>query len=177
MTIRALPLPARVAVDGIDAAGKTTLADELAGVVPGAARVSADEFLRPERERYRRGRESPEGFYEDSFDHERLRAAVLAEMLVIVDGVFLLRPELDDLWTFRIFVAVHLKEAVRRGVERDAARHASREAAKRLYRTRYAPGQRLYLDAVRPRERADAVVDNNDPDAPVLTAGGGAARR
>ena len=54
-----LPAPARVAIDGVYAAGKTTLADELAARIA-AARLSADDFLRSPEERYRRGRESPE---------------------------------------------------------------------------------------------------------------------
>jgi uridine kinase len=66
-----LPHPIRVAVDGPDAAGKTVLADELgeALVARGRAviRASVDGFHRP-RERYRRGPDSPEGYYEDSFD-------------------------------------------------------------------------------------------------------------
>jgi uridine kinase len=156
-TIPRLALPARIAVDGVDAAGKTTLADELARRV-GAARLSADDYHRPPDERYRRGRESPEGYYLDSFDHDRLRRAVLAQDgLLIVDGIFLLRPELNDLWDFRIFVHVELEEAIRRGVERDGAE------TEPLYRRRYVPGQRIYLEQVRPRELADVVVDNTAP--------------
>ena len=60
-----LPLPAHVAVDGPDAAGKTMLADELARAIESAGtvvtHVSADDFLRPAKERHRRGRASPEG--------------------------------------------------------------------------------------------------------------------
>jgi uridine kinase len=161
--ISRLRLPARVAVDGVDAAGKTTLAGELAERA-GAARLSADEFLRPAEERYRRGRESPEGYYLDSFDHRRLRNAVLAERgLVIVDGIFLLRPELNDLWTLRIFIHVELEESARRGIQRDGAE------TEPLYRRRYLPGQRIYLERVRPRELADVVVDNTDPERPVLS--------
>jgi len=105
-------------VDGIDAAEKTTLADELAALVPDAARLSADDFLHPAGERYRRGRESPEGYYLDSFDHARLRRAVAAAPgeILLVDGIFLLRPELEGLWNFRIFVDVRLEEALRRGL-------------------------------------------------------------
>lgn len=42
--ISALPLPARIDVDGVDAAGKTTLADELAGRLPEAAAVRPAEL-------------------------------------------------------------------------------------------------------------------------------------
>jgi uridine kinase len=164
--IGALPRPARVAVDGVDAAGKTTLANELAERVEGAARLSADDYLRPPEERYRQGRESPRGFYDDSFDHERLRTAVLAERsLAIVDGIFLFRRDLNDIWTFRIFVHVELEEAIRRGVERDGSE------TEVLYRRRYAPGQRLYLEAVRPARLADVIFDNADPARPVLNLG------
>lgn len=171
-SIRALPRPARVAVDGIDAAGKTTLADELAALVPDAARLSADDFLHPAGERYRRGRESPEGYYLDSFDHARLRRAVAAAPgeILLVDGIFLLRPELEGLWNFRIFVDVRLEEALRRGLARDGA---DRE---QLYRTRYLPGQRIYLETVRPQLLAEAIVDNNDVDRPTLSLAGEHAR-
>jgi uridine kinase len=166
-----LPLPARVAIDGVDAAGKTTLANELAARLPGAARLGADDFLRPPEERYRRGRESPEGYYEDSFDHGRLREAVLsADGLLLVDGIFLLRPQLADLWDFTIFVHVEPETAIRRGIARDGAE------TERLYGRRYGPGQKLYLDAVRPAERADVVVDNTDPERPRFSRDGGGGR-
>lgn len=70
----------RVAIDGPDAAGKTTLADalavRLAGLRP-TVRVSIDGFHRPRAERLRRGDLSPEGYYQDSFDHDALRRLVL----------------------------------------------------------------------------------------------------
>jgi uridine kinase len=113
--------------------------------------------------RYRQGRDSPAGYYEDSFDHDRLRRAVLAaEVLLIVYGIFLQRPELNDLWDFRIFVHFEPEESIRRGVARDGPE------TEELYRRRYAPGQRLYLESVRPRELADVVV---------LSPGGAASRR
>jgi uridine kinase len=150
--IAELPLPARVAVDGVDAAGKTTLADELARLLP-AERLCADDFLRPPEERYRQGRYSPLGYYEDSFDHGRLRRAVLAtDELLIVDGIFLLRRDLNDLWDFRIFIHIEPEESIGRGVARDGPE------AEGLYRRRYLPGQRLYLDAVRPADLADIVL-------------------
>lgn len=82
-TIDALRLehPTRVAVDGSDAAGKTTLADELAPLVRNRGRhvirASVDGFHRPRAARYARGPDSPEGYYADSFDHDALWGAVL----------------------------------------------------------------------------------------------------
>jgi uridine kinase len=78
---RTLSHPLRVAIDGIDAAGKTTLADELAPLLEAQGRpvirASLDGFHRPRSARYRRGAESPEGYYEDSFDYAALCAALL----------------------------------------------------------------------------------------------------
>lgn len=70
----------RVAVDGPDTAGKTTLADALAAELRERRtpiRVSVDGFHRPRALRYRRGPLSPEGYFDDSFDHDAIRRLVL----------------------------------------------------------------------------------------------------
>jgi uridine kinase len=73
--------PVRVAIDGPDAAGKTTLADVLAAALGESGRTviraSLDGFHRPRAERYRQGELSPEGCFADSFDLEALRAQLL----------------------------------------------------------------------------------------------------
>jgi uridine kinase len=168
----------RIAVDGPDAAGKTTLADELAHALRSrgfeVTRMSGDSFLRPAAERHRQGRHSPEGYFDDSFDYESLRAGLAeAETLVVCDGVFLLQRAIADLWDLRIFVTVSFEEMLRRALDRDVARLAgSREEVERLYRERYIPGQRLYLEREHPLERTDLVVDNEDPERPLLKAAG-----
>lgn len=77
----ALSHPARVAIDGVDAAAKTALADELAGPLGARGRrvirASIDGFHNPCAVRYRRGPDSPGGYYLDSFDHDALRASLL----------------------------------------------------------------------------------------------------
>lgn len=72
--------PLRVAIDGVDAAGKTTLADELAARISPARpviRASIDRFHNPREFRYRLGPDSPEGYYADSFDLPALRRLLL----------------------------------------------------------------------------------------------------
>ncbi|MER7366208.1 cytidylate kinase family protein [Nonomuraea wenchangensis] len=73
--------PLRVAVDGPPAAGKTTLADELAVVLRAqdrdVIRATIDDFLFPRAQRYRRGRYSAEGCYFDAHDHAALRQVLL----------------------------------------------------------------------------------------------------
>lgn len=71
----------RVGIDGVDGAGKTTLADALADVLRAAGipviRASVDGFHHPRAVRYRLGRHSPEGFFRDSYDYGTLRRSLL----------------------------------------------------------------------------------------------------
>jgi len=71
----------RIAVDGRDAAGKTTFADQLAtGLVESGIetyRASIDDWQHPPEIRYRRGRFSSEGYYLDGFDFEGMKHRLL----------------------------------------------------------------------------------------------------
>ena len=77
----ALRRPALIAVDGVDGAGKTTFAARLAAAVEDAGRptvvVHEDDFLAPRATRYRLGKDSPEGFFADSYDLAALARDVL----------------------------------------------------------------------------------------------------
>jgi uridine kinase len=81
---RAGERPLRVAIDGVDTAGKTTLADELGEVLTRerlpTVRASLDGFHLPRSKRYARGPESPEGFYFDSFDYGALDELLLGPL-------------------------------------------------------------------------------------------------
>ncbi|MEV0720411.1 uridylate kinase [Asanoa sp. NPDC050611] len=92
-----------------------------------------------------------------------------ADAILVADGCFLQRPEIDDYWDLRIFIDIPMEEVLRRGVARDQAWMESAQEAERRYRTKYIPGERRYLDEVRPHERAQLVVDNRDFTAPRLT--------
>jgi uridine kinase len=71
----------RVGIDGIDGAGKTMFADELAVELRRLGRevirASVDGFHHPRAIRYRRGRFSPEGYFRDSYDYRALQSALL----------------------------------------------------------------------------------------------------
>lgn len=77
---RAATHPLRVAVDGPDCAGKSTLADELtAHLTPSrpVIRVSADDFHQPAAVRKQRGDLSADGYYYDAFDLQAIVDQVL----------------------------------------------------------------------------------------------------
>lgn len=191
--------PLRVAIDGIDAAGKSTLADELVPPIEALGRpvirVSIDGFHRPREERYRRGKHSAKGYYDDSFDDVALVESLLLPLgpggtrlyrpavfdhvkdqpvhgssvrapdhaILLVDGIFLLRPELDRYWDYRIFVQVSFEVALERALERDVPLIGSSAGVRDRYLRRYFPAQRLYLNTVDPEHRADVVLENDDP--------------
>ena len=76
--------PVRVAIDGVDASGKTILADELVAPLQGTGRSvirgSIDGFHNPAVTRKRRGVMSPEGYFRDSFDYASLVRALLGPL-------------------------------------------------------------------------------------------------
>lgn len=136
-------------------------------------RVSLDFFERPPAERHARGELSPEGYYLDGFDVERLHAHVLSiagppELVVVVDGIFLQRPELADLWDATVWVEADLDAAAARGLQRDTPRIDSVDAELERYRLRYLPAQRRYIEEQHPRERATFVLQNTSLDEPEL---------
>jgi uridine kinase len=71
----------RVAVTGITASGKSTLATELTERIHARAtqsfRLPVDGFHNPRAIRYRRGRDSAEGYYRDAYDYALLVERVL----------------------------------------------------------------------------------------------------
>lgn len=68
--------PTRVAIDGVDASGKTILANELVEPLSQLGRyvirASIDGFHNPSEVRRARGELSPEGYYYDSFNYRVL---------------------------------------------------------------------------------------------------------
>lgn len=76
--------PVRVGIDGVDGVGKTMLADDLVEPLENVGRVvirsSIDGFHNPRSIRYRRGRNSPEGYFRDSFDHGSLVSNLLSPL-------------------------------------------------------------------------------------------------
>ena len=194
--------PLRVAVDGPPAAGKTTLADELAVLLRtrgrDVIRATTESFHLPRAQRYRRGEFSPEANYHDSFDYGALRRVLLdplgpdgdrryqpavydfdtdtalsppvttapADAVLLLDGVFLLRPELLDRWDLRILVSAAFERILDRALIRDLARLGSAAEVDRRFRTRYIPAQELYFATARPADHADIIVHNDEPWRP-----------
>jgi len=84
-----------------------------------------------------------------------------ADAVLVADGVFAFRPELNDQWDFRIWLDIDPEESLRRGVARDSASEGPTQAL-RVHRDRYHGAEQIYLAEVAPRAHADIVIDNSD---------------
>ncbi|MET8151513.1 uridine kinase [Actinoplanes sp. NPDC049668] len=188
----------RVAVDGPDGSGKTVFADELAAAVRAlgrtVVRVSLDDFHNPRAVRYRQGRESPEGFWLDSYDYRRFRGDVLEPFAP--GGSRRYRPAAHDLATDAVLdppprtappgavlivdgLFLHREEVVRDWdlsvfldvpfavtARRMAVRDGTDPDPEHPGMRRYVQAQRIYFAACAPQRRADILIDNQDFDAP-----------
>jgi uridine kinase len=197
-----LPRCVRVAVDGVDGVGKSTFARELAASLTRRGRavvhVSADDFHHRRAVRHRRGRDSPEGFWLDSYDYETLVRDVLQPFGP--GGSRRYRPASHDLRTDQVVdlawrtaapgtvlivdglflhrdelaecwgFSVFLDAPFEVTVARMAERDGSHPDPGHPGVARYVGGQRLYFAACAPWERADVVIDNSDVTRPVLDA-------
>jgi uridine kinase len=199
------PHPLRVGIDGVDAAGKTTLAEELATLLRAAdrpvIRVSIDGFHHPKHIRYQQGRFSPQGYYADTTDYDALLKYVLRPLgpggnlqyktavfdfvedaaiempfhmaepdsILLLDGVFLLRPALFPHWDLTIFVDIDEETSVQRATKRDGYYLGNEAEIVDMYRRRYVPGQRLYFAEASPKEKADIIVQNECVENPEIT--------
>jgi uridine kinase len=158
--------------------------------------VSIDGFHRPRAERYARGRDA-ESFYRDSYDYDAFRRSVLApfragreivpavfdvdkdqpvypdpwepeeDALLLVDGIFLRRPELAGWWDATVFVDVPFEVAVPRGNARFPGRGAEEDDPAHPANARYVGGQRRYLQQAR-LHPPTWIIDNTDLQRPQL---------
>ena len=188
----------RVAIDGVDGAGKTHFAAELEPFLSAfgrdVIRASVDGFHHPKEARYRLGRGSPEGFYRDSYAYETFREVLLGPLspggsgryrtavhdvetettlslpekqaeagaILLLDGIFLHRPELRAYWDVSVWLETPFTVSVPRMAQRDANSPDPHAPEHR----RYVEGQKLYLNENTPQRHATFVIDNSDLNAP-----------
>jgi len=88
--------------------------------------------------------------------------SVAAEAILLFDGIFLFRRELNPWWDVRILVDVDAETALWRALVRDTEAIGPAESIRRKYEARYEPAWRIYLGAEDPKSKADVVVDNRN---------------
>lgn len=192
--------PVLVGIDGVDGAGKTVLADELARVLAAEAnvvRVSIDGFHAVRAKRYVRGKTSPAGFWLDSYDYGSFLDGVVAPFRR-GDGTYL--PASHDLETDAILTeprlpvdadalvivdGIFLHRAELAGafdftllldvpfaesVRRMSLRDGNPPDPEAPENDRYVGGQMLYFAQCDPRSAASLVIDYADLDHPRIVS-------
>jgi uridine kinase len=170
-----------VAIDGCGGSGKSTLALLLEGRLGDVTVVEGDYFYLPTAERPVRkiAVEQPGSAY----DWRRLLAQVLQplterkdaryqkyewrsdtyedwcdiprEGMVIVEGVYVSRPEVSDLYDYRVWVNCPREIRLARGVERDGKAHRD------LWENEWMAAENRYVKMHTPEASADFVIDGS----------------
>ncbi|MHB1980793.1 MAG: uridine kinase family protein [Sulfobacillus sp.] len=166
-----------VAIDGMGGAGKTTLADAVLAHGPAPiALVHGDDFYRPEQAHWASW--TPAEGYERYFDYQRLVQQLLeplrgttsarfqrynwarnrldswvevaGEGVVVVEGVYTLRPALRAYWDLAVYV--HTPRSVRQHRLRQRAQNDPERIR------RWSAAEDVYLRLADPAKAADVVV-------------------
>lgn len=95
--------------------------------------------------------------------------SVGANAVLLIDGVFLFRREIDAYWDLRILVDVDAETSIARAVQRDAGSE-DREIIERKYRVRYEPAWQIYVNEEHPELKTHLIVDNRNTAEPTLHA-------
>ena len=188
----------RVAINGVDGGGKTRLADELALLLKAKGanviRASIDGFHNPRKVRYARGKTSPQGFYEDSFNFELFQDLLLKPLShgddlsfkhAAFDHVTDQKVEMpftqakppaillvDGIFLFHeklrdyFDLKIYLDVPFEISCARMAKRDGSPTDPNAAENKRYVDGQKLYISACTPRQQADILIDYSDFSRP-----------
>jgi uridine kinase len=183
-----------VAIDGVDGAGKTMFADELAAELEvfdqAVIRASIDGFHNPRAVRYHQGRDSLDGYFEDSYNHDALRTELLEPLRPGGTGKFRravfdhrtnqsVYPEPEQAHDTAVLVfdgiflhrpelvdywdhTVFLRVDFAVSMARCAKRDGGSPDPSAAENARCVQGQQRYLLECDPESQASVIVDNND---------------
>lgn len=151
--------------------------------------ASLDSFHNPKSVRYRQGKSSPEGFFLDTYNYDSLHSQLLTPFInganmittacfdhksdsaiktdcyaekhaiLLLDGMFLHRPELRSLWDYSIFLKVPFEISYARMAIRDGSNPNPLSPENH----RYYEGQQIYYRTCQPEDYASLVIDNTAP--------------
>ncbi|WP_047375441.1 kinase [Exiguobacterium sp. ZOR0005] len=179
--------PFVVAIDGLSGAGKTTLVNQLRGIVPNESNFHIDDFIVERFRRYGTGEPEAMEYYALQWDvdllvetlfkplqegqatltlpyYDRDRDEVInrtveiaPNALVLIEGIFLLRDEWRSYFDYVVYLDCPREVRYERVLQRDTY---IGDMAERLakYKRRYWPGEAHYLETVNPKVKADQII-------------------
>ncbi|MGG0459107.1 hypothetical protein [Bacillus mycoides] len=90
----------------------------------------------------------------------------LPNMVLIVDGTFLLKKDIEHLFDYKIFVDTDFEIARNRGAKRETEVFGSYEEAEKMFLNRYHAACKMYIEEHNPKECANVVFQNSDLENP-----------
>lgn len=194
-----------VAIDGYDGAGKTVFANALAQNLKHknvrVVRSSVDYFHHPKQIRYKKGRHSPVGYYEDSFNYMKLKSLLLEPLKnskpTYITHYFNLKkdqiqpsapePCLENSVLVFDGIFLHRPELVDYWDYSIFLKVSRAETLRRCFirdksgspsitaetNQRYVKGQSIYFQKIKPFKKANTVINNEDWDKPFIEVDAG----
>jgi uridine kinase len=166
-----------IGIDGCGGSGKSTFAAELSEVLEAAPIIHMDDFYKPSQERKTVTNTTLVGW---QFDWQRLKTDVLLSITtrgfaqyqrydwntdsfketrtihacspIIIEGIYVLRPELLSYYNFRIWVECSKEIRLQRGVERDG------EQARSQWEDDWMKEEEKYLLTCKPHLHAERII-------------------
>ena len=90
--------------------------------------------------------------------------------IVLIEGIFLFRPELNSFFDYKIFLNVSFDTTLERMLKRDTdlGRLWGKKEVIERFNIRYMPWQKLYFSDAKPQEKSDILIDNTDYNNPII---------
>jgi uridine kinase len=155
-----------LAIDGPDCAGKTTLAGDVAalaekhGITTRIAHL--DDTFRGVASLPRTNPDAVCEFLLDFFDHDATHSFLTGdEQLLIIEGMFLLRVGLCQLYDISVRLEIDERVSFERAYARDGAKFASWGDFAVHHVTQCLPAQRVYRELCAPHISASLTFDGN----------------
>ena len=108
-------------------------------------------------------------FSTESIVYQEPKKAI-RDSILLMEGVFLLRPEFRRFWDYSIFLHTDFEQVISRAKDRDQYLFGAAEDVEKRYRSKYIPGKQIYLRESNPFSNAAIVIDNNVFSNPIIVA-------
>ena len=164
--------PYIIGINGIDCAGKTTLAKDLSGQLEQSGIKNKifhiDDFNDPkvEKETYRAfasgnwNENDFDRYYESIIDFQKAREAVekaaAKNEIVIVEGIFIFHPKLKITFNYRIYLEVDASVALARFEQRRRLQGDARPVE--IFEDIWVRAHNKYVSEVDPRQISDLII-------------------
>ena len=164
--------PYIIGINGIDCAGKTTLAKDLSGELKQSGINNEifhiDDFNneKVEKETYRAfasdnwNANDFDRYYESIIDFQKAREAVEAASasneIVIVEGIFIFQPHLNNIFNYRIYLEVDASVALTRFEERRRLKGDDRPVE--IFEDIWVRAHNKYVSEVYPQKICDLLI-------------------